>query len=92
MKKGEFDLDDLADQLRQMRRWAACRLLGMLPGVGKVKEQLDAANIDDNDHQAPGSDHLVDDQAERKNPTINGSRRKRIAAGAGTTVRKSTSC
>ena len=62
-------------------------MLGMLPGIGKIKKQLDDANIDEKHHQAPGGDHLVDDQARAQNPKLlNGSRRRRIAAGSGTTV------
>ena len=48
MKKGEFDMDDLADQLRQMKKMGGMKgVLAMLPGVGKVKDQLDAAGLDD---------------------------------------------
>ena len=48
MQKGTFDLDDLASQLRQMRKMGGMNsLLGMLPGVGKMKKQLDSANLDD---------------------------------------------
>src|ERR1700735_1317482 len=48
MKKGEFDLNDLADQLRQMGKLGGMQgVLSMLPGVGKVKDQLAAAGFDD---------------------------------------------
>ena len=48
MKKGEFDMDDLAEQLRQMRKLGGMQgVLSMLPGVGKVKNQLAAAGFDD---------------------------------------------
>jgi signal recognition particle subunit SRP54 len=48
MRKGEFDLEDLSDQLKQMEKLGGMSsMLGMLPGIGKVKKQLDAANIDD---------------------------------------------
>ena len=48
VQKGEFDLDDLAAQLRQMRKMGGMQgLIGMLPGVAKVKKQLAAANLDD---------------------------------------------
>ena len=63
LEKGRFDLDDLAAQLRQIRRMGGMGgMLGMLPGIGKIKKQLDEANIDERHHQAPGGDHLVDDQ------------------------------
>ena len=48
MKKGAFDLDDLAEQLKQMQKLGGMGgVLGMLPGIGKIKKQLDAANLDD---------------------------------------------
>ncbi len=44
MKKGEFDMDDLAEQLRQMKKMGGMKgVLSMLPGVAKVKDQLDAS-------------------------------------------------
>ena len=81
MQKGTFDLDDLASQLRQMRKMGGMNsLLGMLPGVGKMKKQLDSANLDDK--------LLVRQEAMiRRNPQIiAASRKKRIAAGSGMTV------
>ncbi len=48
IKKGAFDLDDLAEQLKQMQKLGGMGgVLAMLPGIGKVKKQLDAANLDD---------------------------------------------
>jgi len=48
MKKGELDFNDLADQLSQMRKMGGMQgLLGMLPGVGKIKDQIAAAGLDD---------------------------------------------
>ncbi len=86
--KGEFDLNDLASQLRQVSKMGGMGgLLSMLPGVGKIKEQIQDAGI---------SDKLVKRQLaiissmtlkERKNyKLLNGSRRRRIADGSGTTV------
>ena len=47
LRKGVFDLEDLADQLKQMERLGGMSsMLSMLPGVGKVKRQIDEANID----------------------------------------------
>ncbi|MBV9550044.1 MAG: signal recognition particle protein, partial [Alphaproteobacteria bacterium] len=62
-------------------------ILGMLPGVGKIKDQLDAAGIDDK--VITRQDAIIKSmtKAERADPdVINGSRRKRIAAGAGVEV------
>src|SRR5665213_2650906 len=48
LAKGQFDLNDLAEQLGQMRRMGGMEgLMGMLPGVQKIKKQIAEANIDD---------------------------------------------
>src|ERR1051326_5959254 len=87
-EKGNFDLDDLAAQLRQLRRMGGMSgMLGMLPGIGKIKKQLDAANIDETVVKRQEAIIASMTKAERKNPKLlNGSRRRRIAAGSGTSV------
>jgi signal recognition particle subunit SRP54 len=88
LEKGNFDLDDLAGQLRQLRRMGGMSsMLGMLPGIGKIKKQIDAANIDETIIKRQEAIIGSMTKSERKNPTLlNGSRRRRIAAGSGTTV------
>jgi signal recognition particle subunit SRP54 len=88
MQKGNFDLDDLAAQLRQLRRMGGMGgVLGMLPGVGKIKKQLAGANIDEGIVKRQEAILSSMTKAERKNPKLlNGSRRRRIAAGSGTEV------
>jgi signal recognition particle subunit SRP54 len=88
MKKGELDFNDLADQLSQMRKMGGMQgLLGMLPGIGKVKDQLAAAGIDDRILKRQEAIISSMTKEERTKPdVINGSRRKRIAAGAGVEV------
>ena len=88
LEKGNFDLDDLAAQLRQLRRMGGMSsMLGMLPGIGKIKKQIDAANIDETIIKRQEAIIGSMTKAERRNPTLlNGSRRRRIAAGAGATV------
>ncbi len=90
MRKGEFTLDDLRGQLGQIRKMGSMEgLLGMLPGVGKIKNQIAQANIDDK--MIARQEAIIGSmtRAERRNPKIlNASRRKRIAAGAGTTVQE----
>jgi signal recognition particle subunit SRP54 len=88
MQKGNFDLDDLAAQLRQLRRMGGMGgIMGMLPGIGKIKKQLDAANIDESIIKRQEAILSSMTKNERKNPKlINGSRRRRIAAGSGTEV------
>ncbi|MBV9553697.1 MAG: signal recognition particle protein, partial [Alphaproteobacteria bacterium] len=88
LQKGNFDLDDLASQLRQLRRMGGMSsMLGMLPGIGKIKRQIDAANIDETIVKRQEAIIGSMTKAERKNPNLlNGARRRRIAAGSGTTV------
>jgi signal recognition particle subunit SRP54 len=88
LEKGNFDLDDLAGQLRQLRRMGGMSsMLGMLPGIGKIKKQIDAANIDEKVVKRQEAIIASMTKSERKNPKLlNGSRRRRIAEGSGTTV------
>jgi len=88
MKKGEFDLEDLAEQLRQMQRIGGMSgVLGMLPGIGKMKKQLDSAKLDDSVIKRQLAIILSMTRAERRQPKmLNASRKKRIAAGSGTDV------
>src|SRR5271168_1893583 len=88
MKKGEFDMNDLADQLRQMAKLGGMQgVLSMLPGVGKVKDQLATAGLDDKMLKRQEAIISSMTKKERVKPDIiNGSRRKRIAGGAGVEV------
>lgn len=86
--KGDFTLEDMAAQFRQLRKMGDVKgLLGMLPGIGKMKQQLSQANIDDRMIARQEAIILSMTPAERRNPKLlNGSRRRRIALGAGATV------
>jgi signal recognition particle subunit SRP54 len=88
MKKGQFDMNDLKAQLNQMKKLGGMKgVLGMLPGVGKIKDQLDAAGLDDKILTRQEAIIGSMTKKERTDPDlINGSRRKRIAAGAGVEV------
>src|SRR5208282_2739976 len=88
MVKGEFDLEDLAEQLRQMQKIGGMSsVLGFLPGIGKIKKQIDAANLDDKILKRQGAIISSMTPKERRHPKIlAASRKKRIAAGSGTTV------
>ena len=88
MKKGQFDMNDLMAQLGQMKKLGGMKgVLGMLPGVGKIKNQLDAAGLDDKILNRQEAIIQSMTKKERGDPdVINGSRRKRIAAGAGVDV------
>jgi signal recognition particle subunit SRP54 len=87
MRKGAFDLGDLREQLTQMQAMGGLGgLMGMLPGVAKMKNQLAAANLDENviKRQIAIIDSMT--PKERRNPDLlKASRKKRIAAGSGTT-------
>ena len=88
MRKGIFDLNDLADQLRQMQKMGGLGgLMGMLPGARKAKQAMESANLDDNVLKRQEAIISSMTKAERAKPALlNASRRKRIAAGSGTTV------
>jgi signal recognition particle subunit SRP54 len=62
-------------------------LLGMLPGIGKIKKQIEAANLDDTILKRQQAIIGSMTRSERKNPKVlNASRKKRVAAGSGTSV------
>jgi len=86
MRKGAFDLADLREQLTQMQAMGGLGgLMGMLPGIAKMKNQLAAANLDENviKRQIAIIDSMT--PKERRNPDIlKASRKKRIASGSGT--------
>jgi signal recognition particle subunit SRP54 len=88
VKKGAFDLDDLAEQLKQMQKLGGMGgVLSMLPGIGKIKKQLDTAKLDDRILKRQQAMIGSMTRAERKNPKLlNASRKKRVAAGSGTSV------
>ena len=88
MAKGQFDLDDLAAQLRQVRKMGGMGgIMGMLPGVQKIKKQINEANLDESLIKRQEAIIGSMTRKERKDPRLlNASRRRRIAAGSGTTV------
>ncbi len=85
LAKDQFDFNDFIAQIQQIKKMGNVKeLMGMIPGVGKAIKNLD---IDDNAFK--GIEAIISSMtpAERANPALlNGSRRKRIAAGSGTTV------
>jgi signal recognition particle subunit SRP54 len=87
MRKGHFDLSDLREQLTQMTAMGGLSgLMGMLPGMAKMKSQIASANLDEKviKRQVAIIDSMT--PKERRNPDIlKASRKKRIAAGSGTT-------
>ncbi|KZD07912.1 signal recognition particle protein [Oceanibaculum pacificum] len=88
MSKGDFDLDDMASQLRQLRKMGGMGgLMGLLPGIGKMQKQMAGANIDEKMLVRQEAIITSMTKKERKDiKLLNASRRKRIAAGSGTSV------
>ena len=88
MQKGQFDLDDMAQQLKQLQKMGGLdSILGMLPGIGKMQKQIAEAKIDPKmlkRQQAIISS--MTKQERRKPEIIKASRKQRIANGSGTTV------
>ena len=82
----QFTLEDFLDQLQQMKKMGSMKkMLGMLPGMGQLRQQLD----DFDEREIDRTEAIIRSMTpgERRNPKIlNGSRRLRIARGAGMTV------
>lgn len=88
IRKGEFTLDDFLRQLQQVRKLGSFQsILGMLPGMGKFKDQLKDIDLDGKEVKHIEAIIRSMTPAERANVKIlNGSRRKRIANGAGVKI------
>src|SRR5208337_1069738 len=88
MRKGVFDLNDLSEQLAQIEKLGGMGgIMGMLPGVAKIKDQLNAANLDDKFVKRQRAIVSSMTPQERRNPDmLKASRKKRIAAGSGVGV------
>ncbi|MEO1000273.1 MAG: signal recognition particle protein [Pseudomonadota bacterium] len=87
-QKGRFDLNDLKTQLEQMQKMGGMGdLMSMMPGMGKLKRQIDEAQIDDGMVRRQIALIQSMTKEERKKPDLlKASRKKRIAAGAGQDV------
>ena len=85
--KNQFNFDDFLSQIQQIKKMGNLKdLAGMIPGVGKAMK-----NLDMDDDAFKGIEAIIHSMTpeERSNPTIlNGSRRKRIAFGSGTTIQE----
>lgn len=90
MAKGKFDLEDYANQLKQIGKMGSLSgIMGMLPGMGKIKEQLAGANLDTTILKRQAAIISSMTVKERRDPDIiKASRKKRIAAGAGASVQE----
>ena len=88
LKKGQFSMEDYLSQLKQMKKMGGIEgIVSFLPGVSKIKSQMDKAGVDEKIITQNEAIILSMTKKERENPKlINGSRRKRIANGSGTDV------
>ncbi len=88
MRKGRFDLEDLSMQLAQVEKLGGIGgIMGMMPGIGKLKQQMADANIDERIIKRQRAIISSMTVKERRNPDIlKASRKKRIAAGCGMKV------
>jgi signal recognition particle subunit SRP54 len=88
LAKGQFDLEDMAEQLLQMERMGGMEgVMGLLPGVRKVKEQIAQSGVSDGMIRRQRAIIGSMTRRERKKPDIlAASRKRRIAAGAGVEV------
>lgn len=90
MTKGQFSLEDYQNQIRQMKKMGGMSgVLGMLPGVGKMKKALAGANMDE--QMLVRQDAIIGSMTpleRRKTKIVGASRKRRIASGSGTTVQE----
>jgi signal recognition particle subunit SRP54 len=88
IRKQQFTLEDFLQQMKQVRKMGPLSsVLGMMPGMGKTMKQLRNVDMDDRELDRLEAIILSMTPHERAHPeTIDGSRRKRIAKGSGTTV------
>ncbi|MDC0216206.1 signal recognition particle protein [Candidatus Pelagibacter sp.] len=88
LKKGQFTMQDYLTQLKQMKKMGGIEgVMSFMPGVSKIKSQMDAAGVDEKIITLNEAIILSMTKRERENPKIiDGSRKKRIANGSGTDV------
>lgn len=88
LKKNEFTLDMFLDQMKQVKKLGSLEsILSMIPGMGKFAKQLEGVDLDGKEVRRLEAIIYSMTPQERQNPRIiNGSRRKRIAAGCGQRV------
>ncbi len=90
MARGKFDLEDYAKQLKQITRMGSLsNIVGMLPGMGQIKDQLGKANFDAAVIKRQVAIIGSMTRHERAHPDVmKASRKKRVAAGSGTSVQE----
>lgn len=88
IRKNEFTLENFLEQMQQVRKLGSIdTILGMIPGMGGIANKIKEANIDEKEFDRVEAIIRSMTPKERRHPeVINGSRRKRIAAGSGMRV------
>ncbi len=90
LRKDEFTLDDFLSQMQQVKKLGSLEnILGMIPGMGGIKKQLEGQDIDLDGKEMRQIEAIIKSMTPKERADIgiiNGSRRKRIAMGSGTRV------
>jgi signal recognition particle subunit SRP54 len=87
LRQNEFTLEDFREQLRTIRKMGPLEsILGMLPGMGNLKQLADQKPDEKQLNRVEAIIGSMTSEERRRHDLINGSRRKRIARGSGTTV------
>jgi signal recognition particle subunit SRP54 len=87
LRRDEFTLEDFRDQLRAVRKMGAVAdLMSMIPGMKKLTKGVDMSEAEDEIKQIEAIINSMTNEERRNHAVLNGSRRRRIAAGSGTTV------
>jgi signal recognition particle subunit SRP54 len=85
--EGQFDLEDFLDQLGQIKRLGPLSdIMGMIPGMNRMMDEVDAQSAQDSLKQTEAIISSMTVEERRRPDILNASRRRRIAAGSGTTV------
>jgi signal recognition particle subunit SRP54 len=87
MKKGEFDLEDMAEQLKQVEKLGGMGgIMGMMPGVAKMKAQINEAGLEKDFKRKRAIISSMTPKERRSPKILDAKRKRRIAAGSGTRV------
>lgn len=87
LKEGDFDFEDFLEQLRQLKKLGPLTdILGMIPGINRMVKDIDMGAAEDNLKTTEAIINSMTRKERRMPDLLNASRRRRIAAGSGTTV------
>ncbi len=87
LQEGQFDFEDFLDQLHQIKKLGPITdILGMIPGINRMAKEIDSQSAESNLKKTEAIINSMTRQERRSPDVLNASRRRRIAAGSGTTV------